>query len=677
MWLSFFCLSVSLIVILIVPGFLTAYGVSGDRLLSLLGAPLITVFLLSTISILNSAFGLFSRPSLVLVELICIASIVFLSGRVVCKKPHLAMRPFCSSSYRIVIFAFAFALVVAVYNYVIPLDGPSSFVQDSDNSFHLSLIRSFAESGNWSSLSVSVYAGMGANLIAPSGGGFYPAAWHALAAFVCDMAGGDPCIAANVVNFAMLCIVFPFSSLLLFSVLFPSGRCAQVAGMVMSFAFSSFPWGTLLSVSGPLFPNTLGFSLVPACAALLIMFVRSFSERHLFPGALPRLTILLLIGLIALGLAHPNAVFTLVVFVAPFILFKVFFFTERLGSASKRALILCCAVVIFAVIWVSLYFSPFLYGTTHFRWDSTASLSQAIVNCFALSFRMPACSMVVPIVVAAGVFSSIKKWKQYGWLTCSFFFACLIYVVGASTDGVLKGLLSGFWYTDPYRLGASACVIALPLAALGASSIVTLLKRGFKTLGFKSAPSSAAISLIAVVAIFFSYIGNYSIPGFSKITTGFGDYRWCTSISNSYDRPNLFDEQEKAFCEKVANIVGEDLVYNNADDGSVFAYPLYGINLVYKRTLGDGRENIDSEERVLCENLNKINEDSKVKEILQRSSVKYILNLDYGGEPLDERCYYGAYDPDDWSGMNALSDDNPSLKVVLSEGDCRLYEIVY
>ena len=180
MWLSFFCLVACSIVLLILPGFLSVYGVSGSRLFSLMIAPLLSVFLLATISIANSVLGLRATPGLILFELLCVSVAVFVIGSIA--RSRFCLDPVTPSlpSLGIVVFALAFSFVVSIYNYVIPLDGPSSFAQDSDNSFHLSLIRSFAESGDWSSLGVSVYSGMGENLISPSEGGFYPAAWHAL-----------------------------------------------------------------------------------------------------------------------------------------------------------------------------------------------------------------------------------------------------------------------------------------------------------------------------------------------------------------------------------------------------------------------------------------------------------------------------------------------------------------
>lgn len=208
------------------------------------------------------------------------------------------------------------------------------------------------------------------------------------------------------------------------------------------------------------------------------------------------------------------------VFVVPFVLYKLFVYTDRFKGNLKRALILGGAIVALVVVWLLLYSSPFLHGVTHFRWASTASSSQAIINCLALSFRLPACSFVLPVIVFAGVLYSIKEWRRYAWLSCSFVFACAIYVIGASSDGTLKGLVAGFWYTDPYRLGASACLMAMPLAALGAYAIGSLLKRGFEALRFERVPTLLCVGAFAVVAIFFSYVGSYSIPGLAASQRG-------------------------------------------------------------------------------------------------------------------------------------------------------------
>ena len=47
----------------------------------------------------------------------------------------------------------------------------------------------------------------------------------------------------------------------------------------------------------------------------------------------------------------------------------------------------------------------------------------------------------------------------------------VIYVVGITTEGPLKQLLAGFWYTDPHRTAASVALLAVPLASLGLGSL--------------------------------------------------------------------------------------------------------------------------------------------------------------------------------------------------------------
>lgn len=135
MWLSFFCLSICLVALLLCPGFLFAYGVSRDRLFSLLSAPLCVVFLLATVSILNSALGLFTGSGFIMVELLCIAIAVAVIGAIARSRFDFAFTVPDLPAFKVVIFALAFSFAIAIYNYVIPLDGPFSFAQDSDDSF--------------------------------------------------------------------------------------------------------------------------------------------------------------------------------------------------------------------------------------------------------------------------------------------------------------------------------------------------------------------------------------------------------------------------------------------------------------------------------------------------------------------------------------------------------------
>ena len=43
-------------------------------------------------------------------------------------------------------------------------------------------------------------------------------------------------------------------------------------------------------------------------------------------------------------------------------------------------------------------------------------------------------------------------------------------------NGVVKQVLSGFWYTDYYRTGAMTALFAIPLASLGFVQLVDIVR---------------------------------------------------------------------------------------------------------------------------------------------------------------------------------------------------------
>ena len=48
--------------------------------------------------------------------------------------------------------------------------------------------------------------------------------------------------------------------------------------------------------------------------------------------------------------------------------------------------------------------------------------------------------------------------------------------IDVSTDGVVKQVLSGFWYTDYYRTGAMTALFAIPLASLGFVQLADIVR---------------------------------------------------------------------------------------------------------------------------------------------------------------------------------------------------------
>ena len=67
--------------------------------------------------------------------------------------------------------------------------------------------------------------------------------------------------------------------------------------------------------------------------------------------------------------------------------------------------------------------------------------------------------------------------------------------------------------------------------------------------------------------------------------------------------------------------------------------------------------------------------DSEVRDAVASTGARYVLVLDMDGERTDERRFLSSYYPEQWEGINELTDDTPGFKVLLAEGDMRLYEL--
>ena len=136
------------------------------------------------------------------------------------------------------------------------------------------------------------------------------------------------------------------------------------------------------------------------------------------------------------------------------------------------------------------------------------------------------------------------------------------------------------------------------------------------------------------------------------------------------------DEEEELFLKKVSDTISnDDLIINIPDDGSVFAFGGYDLNTYYRRSgvAAIGAESEDS--KIIRLGLNEYANNLDVKEAVERSGAKYLLVLDQGEDKEGDRYWFGHYNSTEWVGIDAITDETPGFKVVLAEGDMRLYEI--
>lgn len=685
MWTTFLIASILLFAILYIPGTILLRAFSRSTINSFICAPVISITTLTISGICFSLLNIYSTGFRLLIPLFLI-SFVFIFVLIYKKNKILKLKQarlfkwknILRSEWIILATYLLLAGCIVLFYFIQPLDGADSFVQDSDNSWHLSLIQSFATSGDMSILNSTLYHDLYDidTTLVSSSGSFYPAVWHLLCAIIVSLISCPIPLAANATNFIFLWLVFPSGVYLLLKILFQNNKLILTLGSVICLAFGAFPWGTLIPASGPLYPNFIGLSLFPIAA---YAFIRIFNQQRLNGTTIFNIGFCL-VAFLAVALCHPNTIFSLAVFLIPFVIYTIYRISKSKTNDEKIIIAACVFTIIFiALIWLACYKMPFLQGVVNFNWESYTSSRQELINLLTLAYRRSTAQLFLALLVIIGIIYCIYN-KKYFWIAASYFIACTLCFISATTDGELKSLLTGFWYTDTYRLAANCALFGIPLATLGIYSLIifikTIVNLVLKYLGTRE------VTLLPCIAICFlflltNYYPNFYLPGFNNITTTFGDIEYCNSEANKKDRPNLYDQEEQQFVKEVAKIVDKNyLIYNNADDGSAFAYMSDDLNLCYRRSAAELLNNESPQSELLRTSINELTTNAEVRSVIKQANIRYILILDMGGEAVENRCYYGYYTREKWIGINSITDQTSGLKTLLSKGDMRLYEIM-
>lgn len=689
MWSIFFGVVALEAFILFLPGFLFLKSFRLPGYLALACAPVFSAAGYGCTAIAYDAMGISGSALLVLLPVFLLAMVLFvfrvLRGRAsagVLLKLDVASR----SGWTSLLLYVAVGTLAVTYIFLKSLDGPGSILQEWDNVHHLARIQTMASTGNFSSFASTYYDDVSSSALSPllsSGqGAFYPSVFHLLAALAVNLLGANAVIAENAV-LALFCgVVFPAAVFSFMQVIFGSSQRGFVkAGALVAPAFAGFPWSLLLF--GGVFPNLISLTLVP----VVVSFFCSIFKDDL--GIADRFVwvILFIIGIIALLFTQTNAIFSTAVVLAPFCVYQAVLFGLKVADSGrckwKRVLPIACGVMAFLVIafiWCFLYSLPALQGVVSYNWPAITTLVQASVNSVLLSYTVYSYAQpLLAFLVFAGIFYCLVN-RRYLWMVFAFLFASIIYIVDAGTEGFLKHLLSGFWYTDPFRTAATAVLSAVPLAAIGCGSIVKLLGSFVSHLKGEREKKKTDIALVNVCAglaiLPALFMPNYTVAGYGETVTAFGNFRSLLSYWHDSGTVNVLNSEEREFADDAFEMLPEgSVVLNMPQDGSAFLYGADDRNVYYRMLDGYvGDEHPESE--IIREGLASVSSNEDVKAALSSIGTKYVLLLDIGGSAdVDSRRFFDTYDQNEWRGFNSIDDSTPGFKILLSEGDMRLYEI--
>lgn len=691
MWGLFFAAAFAGALFLFVPGALVLAGLRMHVASAIAFAPLLGIPATIALCLAYAALGISTNWATIFFPQLVVGLIICIVGRVHARDlPRRRFGERSREACRFDLCALALYLLVGIVvstgMFTSFLGDPSNYMQEYDNVSHLGSIRCFVETGNWSPFSTSLYAGAADAAINPlPGGGFYPTAWYNVAAFMVSLLDVPIPLSENAANFVFVALALPASMFAFMRIVFQERRDIVCWGAACAPMFSAFPW--MLLAWGPLFPNTSAYCLLPLVAALFVAILRTGVSRRerICAGAL------FVIGVIALALAQPNAVFVVAVWLIPFCIYRAAIAADllRREGAAKwwlRILFAAVAAILICVIWWVVYHLPFLSAVVEHSWGAAQYPLEAVLHTLMLGFMDDGVQLVLMVFVFVGMFWTLKE-RRWLWLSASYVLACGMFIVGVSTSGRLQHLLTGFWYTDYYRVAAMAAIFGIPLAAMGvalvARTIARLLSRSRdKAPAWATSIACALCAFVLVWGTFFLDDPRADINPSSEVPNmGRGAMMlvWQRlSWQNNVDY--IYTTAEKEFVAEVEQILPEDVVViNNPNDGSCFCYVVDGMRTYYRylRTYGEGGETEDS--ALIRSRLDSISYDDRVKEAVKNVGAEYLLLLDQGRwyNPSDpDSNFFFTYDDNSlWAGIDYVRDSTPGFEVVLARDDMRLYRI--
>lgn len=563
------------------------------------------------------------------------------------------------------------------------MGSPEGMGQTYDDLFHYALMRNFLTSGDYSILHCSMYSDINSVV------SYYPAGLHIIVSSISSITNSSILVSNNAMLFVIVSIVWTTGWLFFVSSIFDISKKYIYVGSVITLLCVSFPW--IFLTYGRITPNLLAFSFLPATISI---FVKTFKVGITKRERIQNFYIVLLCAYSAI-FTQPNFIFSCIILLYAFCIESIIRYKSEITIRERLRLPSACLSVLFSIfvlfVWILSYKSPFLSEVVHINWPSTTPLLGSLINGLTLcqgrdvTFQ----NFILGILIIVGVISIFKS-KKNVWIVASYAIVLFVYVWTASFEGRLKHFVSGFWYTDQYRIMALLTISAIPLMISGTAFIFDAVLNKFnKTKEIRSyANSTICILVIAGLLL----IPNISVFGYMSISSDIGYLRlrnndWLTANKPATDV--ILNSKKMKFLDKVKSITKDDIVLNDPYDGSVIAFQYNGTKTVYRHLfhgLFTGNTiNIDKsileDGSYLDEHLNELNANNVVKESVKKNNVKYVLKLadNSGGYP--DIGWMKIYDKETYNkifnGIISLSDKTPGFKTILEEDNMRLYEIKY
>lgn len=646
--------------LLVLPG--VAIGAAGRlRGLLLIGvAPAVSAATLAIAAVTADRIGVRWGVFPVIATAALLAAASFVAGRMA-QAPVVPVRPpraWRSIATMAVGMAAGSAAALQALRTVRAVGDPEAIAQSFDTPFHHAATAYILQTGNASALGMSFASADGSDI-------FYPNTWHALSALLVELTGVSVPAAFNALMLVVSLVVWPLGVLAVARAVFGPRLLPLTAAAALAFVFAQFP-NRLMSF-GILYPNLLGYALLPGALALLIVLTRA-QVRSIAP-------LCLLLGTASLGVAvaHPNAAIALAFVAVPLVVV-----TLVQGSIRRWRSGLSRWVI--PVGWAAALLAGVgLYGATELLdmrqraiWAISTDPGSAVTAVLDLSTPSPPilgqpgpvglAQPVLAALVLVGAIAALRV-RAWRWLPLGYGLLAALWIVTVAWDHPWRALLTGYWYADSIRLSSLLPLLGVPLAALGLATLVRLFLPVLRGRGLRRHRQVLAAATILVVAMAGS-LGAGRLPAMRQ---SFETIGWMFAWRPPAE-PTLLDLDERAFLENLTQdeLPADALVLTNPWDGGALIWSLRGNPTVYSNL---GRP-LSPAEALVAERLVDANEDPAICPALEEIGAEYVLifgpSLWASGDPSEPSYGFPGLYGLEAAGVAevvAMDDDNVLLRV--------------
>lgn len=570
-WLATIPLLLFAVVLAFGPGYAMGWALRVPARLRVFYAPLLTFALVAVSAIVLGKTGIpWSLISFVPVAAVLVAAAAGLMWLVGRRWPALASASWPGNDVPV-----AWPVVGAVLGGFLVLHmtedmvyGPEAFSQSLDNSFHMNAIRWIQEHGDASSLT------LGAVSAADQQPTFYPAGWHDFVSLIYSTTGTSIATATIVTVLLASGILWP-CSLVALSLSIPKLRRLQALAIpAIIGGFAAFP-GLLLRW-GVLFPNLLGYALLPTFVALMAHLVQALLRREF--SVLLSLGLSALVGIAGLALVHPNAVVSAVVFALPMLLAGVVQVSRSHELALRQKWVGSLLLVGVSIGCVGAWLVLRPGASASNTWEPMLTEGEALYQFLFLGLENanqlrdtfnP--SYLAGFLALWGAGYLLYKHRNL-WLIASWVLIGYLWIIAATVPrGDFRLLMVGPWYTDHFRLAALVVFPSVILAGIGLGGFV----EGLLTWVARRAPRPARLKVatvgmgVAMVLVLVVAGLSSRVPSVQETTLAVSrEYRLTpTSVVLNQDEMNVINEIPKI-------VPKDDVIVNNPWDGSAYIYAL-------------------------------------------------------------------------------------------------------